>query len=112
MRSPHQSLVKLPESMFDPIAKKYLACRYPGRENDRCGVHYLSSIPNLHFTKVIAITGWHPRIIQLYYEIMTELESDANFHDYKELFLDKCQTKFKNTICEEINQAFNQLGIQ
>jgi Zn-dependent metalloprotease len=64
------------------IPKKYSDNCVPSAENDRCGVHNLSGIPNKFAAQIVKQLGWL-KVRDIFYRLMTEnLTSTATFADY------------------------------
>lgn len=81
MLEPGLGLSAQPGHMSE-IPKKYSDNCVPSSENDRCGVHNLSGIPNKFAAQVVKQLGWL-KVRDIFYSLMTErLSSTATFVDY------------------------------
>lgn len=76
-------------------------------ENDYCGVHLLSGIPNLAISNLITRVG--PEVVaNLLFRIMTQdLKRESNFNEYFTLLSSRCM---EFMICQEVSQSLHLIG--
>ncbi len=110
MMDPHKGLSKQPAHMNEIPAQLGENCQ-PAAENDLCGVHINSGIPNKASALIISKLGWR-QTEALFYRVMTaRLVSTSNFKDYRNLMLEECQATMPAASCEVVKQAFATVGL-
>ncbi len=82
----------------------------PSNDNNRCGVHVLSGIPN----KMASIVMSKLHIddsANLFYNVMTKrLKENSKFSDYKVAMMEECKT-MASDVCGIVSSAFNAIGM-
>jgi bacillolysin len=79
-------------------------------ENDRCGVHVLSGIPNKMSALVLSVIG-PAEASKLFYNVMTKrLTENSNFADYRVALMEECKSLSSDT-CSIVNDALKAVGI-
>lgn len=79
-------------------------------ENDRCGVHVLSGIPNKMAALVISVIG-PAEASKLFYNVMTKgLTENSNFADYRVALMKECKSLSSDT-CSIVDDALKAVGI-
>lgn len=113
MMDPSKGLTPQPAHMND--LKKAAYIKYgpscvPTGENDKCGVHVLSGIPNKMSAMVMSVLG--PKAsAKLFYNVMTKrLKPNSNFKDYRKALLEECKTMAQDT-CYIVDDALKAVGI-
>jgi aureolysin len=82
----------------------------PSNDNDKCGVHVLSGIPNRMASIVISKIHINDSA-NLFYNVMTKrLKPDAKFKDYKLAMLEECKT-MSSDVCPIVETAFKAVGL-
>lgn len=82
----------------------------PSRENDNCGVHILSGIPNKMAAKVIKELPLEDAA-KLFYNVMTErLKEKSQFADYSVALQQECQNINAET-CRVVDEALASVGL-
>lgn len=82
MLNPELGLSKQPGKMSDIPEKFGETCTTPSNDNDNCGVHILSGIPNRFAAIIISQLGWL-KTRDMFYQTMTEaLVRNSKFSDY------------------------------
>lgn len=82
-----------------------------GADNDRCWVHYNSTIPGHASYKVFKAIG-KQKAEALYYLTLTQyLTSDATFRKAAEATMSACAAKFDSATCTKVRAAFVEVGM-
>jgi Zn-dependent metalloprotease len=82
----------------------------PTNDNDKCGVHVLSGIPNKMATIVMSKLHINDSA-NLFYNVMTKrLKPDAKFVDYKIAMMQECKT-MASDVCAIVSNAFKAVGL-
>jgi Zn-dependent metalloprotease len=106
MENPEKGLSKQPTTMAS-----YDSSCVPSRDNDNCGVHKWSSIPNMVGVNIIKKIGWE-KARNLYYRVMTDrLVSSSTFKDYKKQVIEECALQLEDADCADVKAAFKTVGI-
>lgn len=113
MMDPSKGLSPQPDHMRDletaPFNKFGPAC-IPTGENDKCGVHILSGIPNKMAALVISELG-AKESASLFYNVMTKgLSENSNFADYRVALMKECKSHSKDA-CDIVDEALSNVGI-
>nr|MBA2404823.1 M4 family metallopeptidase [Bdellovibrionales bacterium] len=113
MMDPAKGLSPQPAHMKElesaPFNKFAAGCVATG-ENDRCGVHILSGIPNRMSALVISVIGAE-KSAKLFYNVMTQrLSENSNFADYRVALMEECKSISKET-CEIVDDALSNVGM-
>jgi bacillolysin/thermolysin len=113
MENPHKGLSAQPFHMRHlEIAELKVfgpGCK-PTNDNDRCGVHVLSGIPNKMASIVMSKLHINDSA-NLFYNVMTKrLKADAQFADYKVAMLEECKT-MASDVCPIVDVAFKAVGL-
>ena len=113
MMDPSKGLQPQPAHMDDlnlPKFVKYGPGCVPTAQNDKCGVHVLSGIPNRMAALVMSAIG-PENAAPLFYNVMTKrLSEKSNFSDYRRALLEECQSMSSDT-CGIVEDALNSVGI-
>ncbi len=110
MLKPHDGLSPQPATMAEIPAEYDGSCQ-PSGNNDNCGVHILSGIPNHVVGLTVQKLGWEP-VQNLYYKVMTDrLRAGSDFADYRDQILDECSTTMTSAQCDVIKDAFKVVGL-
>lgn len=113
MMDPAKGLSPQPAHMDDLKTdryKKYGPGCVSSSENDNCGVHTLSGIPNKMAALVISVIGTEDAS-QLFYNVMTKrLKENSNFADYRSALLEECQSISTQT-CDVVEEALLAVGM-
>lgn len=113
MMDPSKGLSKQPSHMDDLQTEKFSKyspdCK-PTGENDRCGVHVLSGIPNKMSALVMSAIGIEESA-ELFYNVMTKrLTENSQFSDYRAALMEECKTQSSDT-CGIVDDALKSVGI-
>jgi bacillolysin/thermolysin len=82
----------------------------PTGDNDRCGVHILSGIPNKMSALVMSVIGIEESA-ELFYNVMTKrLTENSQFSDYRKALMQECKTQSSDT-CDIVDDALKSVGI-
>ena len=108
MMNPALGLSPQPGSMMElaivPGYTKYAKGCVPTAQNDLCGVHILSGIPN-RLSALIMSKIDRLEASNLFYNVMTErLKVNSNFEDYRLALLDECKS-FSSDVCPAVESA-------
>ncbi len=113
MMDPAKGLSPQPGHMDDlkkPKFAKYGENCVAGMDNDNCGVHTLSGIPNKMAALVISALG-PEESSKLFYNVMTKrLKEDSKFADYRLALLEECQSLSSDT-CAIVDDALKAVGL-
>ncbi len=116
MLNPERGLSKQPASMTEvdgesaEFAEFAVGC-VAASDNDNCGVHILSGIPNRAAALIIQEIGWE-RAANLFYTVMTErLTTTSNFADYRDAILAECAATLTASDCAAATEAFQVVGL-
>lgn len=108
MLDPRQGLVPQPGTMAE--MGNTSGCK-PTPNNDNCGVHVFSGIPNRAFALTVQAIGWEAAA-PLFYRVMTgRLRSKSQFSDYRNQVLAECFDTLGQARCEGVKGAFAQVGL-
>lgn len=92
-----------------PFSKYGKGCS-PKSDNDMCGVHVLSGIPNKMSALVMSAIG-KEEASKLFFNVMTKrLKENSNFHDYRLALMKECKSMSSDT-CDIVNDALNSVGM-
>lgn len=110
MLNPAAGLSKQPGHM-DEIPDQFgLDCE-PASNNDNCGVHILSGIPNRAAALIIQDIGW-TKSSALFYTVMTErLGQQSDFAEYRNAVVAECARTLTTSDCIEVESAFEAVGL-
>ncbi len=113
MMDPYKGLSTQPAHMNDlkmHLFKKYAENCVPNSENDNCGVHILSGIPNRMAALVMSVIG-PEESAKLFFEVMTKrLKENSNFADYRVALLEECKNLSSDT-CMVVDEALKSVGL-
>ncbi len=110
MRHPDKGLSVQPGKMSEIPEQFKFGC-VAARDNDNCGVHTLSGIPNFVATQVIDALGWDVSA-KLYYAVMTErLTATSDFAEYREAMVSECAATLDDASCDQVVDAFASAGL-
>jgi Zn-dependent metalloprotease len=110
MLNPAEGLAKQPGHVNDIPAEYDGSCVADGN-NDNCGVHTLSGIPNRYSALVIQRLGWL-KVRDIFFKVMTErLQSNASFFDYAEAMSDECSVQLAASDCDVLRQSLTDVGL-
>ena len=89
-------------------AEKKLASTTCGSDNDRCWVHFNSTVPS-HASYLIYNAIGADKAQALYYLTLTQyLNSEATFVKAAQATMAACQAKFDSATCDKVHQIFVQ----
>jgi Zn-dependent metalloprotease len=113
MMDPSKGLSKQPGHMKDLKLEKFSKygseCK-PTGENDRCGVHILSGIPNKMSALVISAIGIEASA-KLFYNVMTKrLTENSQFADYRAALMEECKAQSSDT-CSIVDDGLKSVGL-
>ena len=113
MENPEKGLSVQPGHMDDLKTakfKKYDEGCMATSENDHCGVHILSGIPNKMAVFIIKKVS-ADEASALFYNVMTKrLNSKSNFKDYRLALLEECKEMSQN-VCVAVELALKEVGL-
>lgn len=113
MMDPAKGLASQPAHMNDlklPKFAKYAEGCVASGENDRCGVHVLSGIPNKMSALVMSAIGIDESA-KLFYNVMTKrLKENSNFADYRVALMKECKSLASDT-CDIVDDALKSVGL-
>ncbi|MEK7691975.1 MAG: M4 family metallopeptidase, partial [Bdellovibrionota bacterium] len=79
-------------------------------QNDGCGVHSTSGVPNRAVALAVKSLGWE-KMGKLTYAVMTHrLRSTSDFRDFATQMLAECKATLSGSECSEIRSAFQAVG--
>ena len=114
MMDPSRGISEQPSHMSqiqtDAKFKKYGKSCVASSSNDKCGVHILSGIPNKAAALVMSQIGPEDSA-KLYYNVMTKLNSNADFSDYRRMMLKECK-EFSEQTCFYVDEALKSVGLE
>ena len=85
----------------------------PSVDNDNCGVHTASGVPNKAASLIIAELGVEPTRSLFFNTIAYRLNQDASFTDYVVQLYDECrETPSIESRCAVILSAFSAVGVE
>ena len=113
MMDPGKGLSKQPGHMNDLKTERFAkfgeGCKST-RENDNCGVHVLSGIPNKMSALVMSAIGIQESA-ELFYNVMTKrLTENSQFADYRSALMEECKTQSSDTFTI-VDEALKAVGI-
>lgn len=113
MMDPAKGLSPQPAHMKELKAgpfKKFDESCVATSENDRCGVHILSGIPNKMSALVMSAIG-PQESAKLFYNVMTKrLSANSKFSDYRVALMQECKSLSSDT-CGIVDNALKAVGI-
>jgi Zn-dependent metalloprotease len=110
MLDPQAGLSAQPGAMDEIPAEFGVDCD-PAANNDNCGVHILSGIPNRAAALVIQQIGW-TKAARLYYAVMTErLEATSDFEAYRDAVFAECAQTLSASECTRVEDAYHTVGL-
>ncbi len=113
MMDPSKGLYAQPGHMNDlklPRYQKLGTGCIPNEDNDNCGVHVLSGIPNRMAALVISVIG-PEEAGKLFYAVMTKrLSENSDFKDYRIALKKECQNLSSDT-CTIVEEALKAVGM-
>lgn len=113
MMDPSKGLTPQPghmDALNVPPYSKFAPGCVPTAQNDKCGVHILSGIPNRMAALVMSAIG-PESAAPLFYNVMTKrLSENSNFADYRTALLEECKSMSSDT-CGIVEDALNSVGI-
>lgn len=113
MMDPAKGFSPQPAHMNDLKTERYKKfsadCKSTG-ENDNCGVHILSGIPNKMSALIMSAIGIEESA-ELFYNVMTKrLTENSQFSDYRAALMEECKTQSSDT-CAIVDDALKSVGI-
>lgn len=113
MMDPSKGLSQQPSHMDELSTEKFMKFG-PGcvssSDNDNCGVHILSGIPNKMSALVMSAIGIEESA-ELFYNVMTKrLTENSQFSDYRNALMEECKTQSSDT-CAIVDDALKSVGI-
>jgi len=113
MMDPYKGLSPQPAHMRDlkhEYFKKFAENCVPTSDNDNCGVHILSGIPNRMAALVMSVIG-PEESAKLFYQVMTKrLKENSKFSDYSIALLEECKNLSSDT-CSVVSEALKAVGL-
>ncbi len=110
MLNPQFSFPPQPKEMKEVPLEFGPSCE-PTDQNDHCGVHVLSGIPNRAISLAIQMLGWD-RVAHIVYVVMTErLPNNADFATYASETIAECGRQLSTTECTVFDEAFKAVGL-
>lgn len=110
MQNPGKGLSAQPGHMSETPEEFGSDCK-PARENDLCGVHTLSGIPNKAAVDIMVALG-KQKSSKLFYDVMiSRLRGNSSFADYRNQMLDECMTLNRESDCQVVQDAFANVGL-
>lgn len=110
MLHPNLGLTRQPEHIRD-IPPMFDRTCSPTMDNDSCGVHYLSGIPNRATALMIESLGFEKLQKVFYYTMMSRVASTSNFADYVEGLKEECRLHLTAEDCEIVSEALKETGL-
>jgi Zn-dependent metalloprotease len=103
---PHQSYPPQPATT-EEIPYRFRDQCQPDDDNDRCGTHSLSGVPNRAFALNVQSLGWD-KLRKIYFDTMvTRLNYNSNFESFAESILEECEFSQMNAEdCASIRKNF------
>lgn len=113
MMNPEKGLTPQPshtiQLLLPPFSVFYEGC-IPDSDNDRCGVHILSGIPNKMAAIVMTKLHWEDSA-KLFYNVMTKrLSKNSKFSDYSAALKEECKSMSTDT-CDIVEEALQTVGM-
>ncbi len=113
MMNPLKGLDAQPDHMNfmnHPALKPIVVDCKPSKDNDNCGVHILSGIPNKMAAIVMSKLGIEESG-KLFYNVMTKrLNPKSNFADYSKALRLECKS-LSSDACHIVNEALKAVGL-
>lgn len=113
MMDPAKGLSPQPAHMKDlklSQFSKYVNNCTPSSDNDRCGVHVLSGIPNKVSALIMSVIGPQASA-KLFYNVMTKhMKENSQFKDYKKALLLECKNMASDT-CDIVDNSLKSVGL-
>lgn len=110
MENPSMGALGGQPAHMNEYPEKFKNCTASG-DNDNCGVHSLSGIPNRFAASAIKKIGWE-KMENLLYTVMTErMRSDADFLEYKQQTLVECAESLSSEECVKVKDSFEEVGL-
>lgn len=113
MMNPLKGLDPQPDHMkflTHPAFKPFVVDCKPSKENDRCGVHVLSGIPNKMAALVMSKMGTEDAG-KLFYNVMTKrLSAKSNFADYSKALRLECKS-LSSDACSIVDESLKAVGL-
>jgi len=79
-------------------------------DNDKCGVHVLSGIPNKASALIMSVIGFDDAA-KLFYNVMTKgMKENSTFKDYRVSLMKECEALSSDT-CAIVDDALKSVGI-
>lgn len=89
---------------------KYDTSCVASRDNDNCGVHVLSGIPNKASALIMSAIGFDESA-KLFYNVMTKgMKANSNFKDYRVALMNECENLSSDT-CSIVDDALKSVGL-
>ena len=86
-------------------------CKPSLLENDLCGAHLLSGIPNRAISLTIQKLGWD-KVAHVLYVVMTErLPKNPSFADYASETISECGRQLSSSECAAFDEGFKAVGL-
>lgn len=113
MMDPSKGLTPQPGHTIQLLTAPYkqfaVGC-VPSGDNDKCGVHILSGIPNKMSALVMSKIG-PQESAKLFYGVMTKrLSANSKFADYSVALMQECKLMASDT-CSIVNDALKAVGL-
>ena len=110
MVNPNRGLSPQPKDMSQYPRELGRGCATPSNENDNCGVHVLSGIPNRAAAYIISKLG-ERKAAEMFWPVMTaRLSRNATFTDYKNQMSRQCRSA-GGEACSVVASAFALVGL-
>lgn len=114
MYQPSVSLFAQPSTVEQGESMGFGSSCEPSENNDHCGVHYLSGIPNRATSLLIGEYG-EDRVRQLFFNTATQrLGSASDFSEYLRQMHEEClaSPELGNEVCASVIAAFQNVGVE
>jgi Zn-dependent metalloprotease len=110
MLDPSKSIGGQPSNVSEIPADMGPSC-VPSGNNDNCGVHRLSGVPNKAVALAVQKIGWD-KAGAVVYRVMTQrLLQKATFADYRTQVMDECAARLTADECKAFEDGFRTVGL-
>jgi Zn-dependent metalloprotease len=107
---PERGMTSQP-TVMKAILEKYGSSCVARSDNDYCGVHILSGIPNRAVSLITIELGW-PKVGNILFNVLTKrLHQDSDFADYAKQWRAECHSQLSADDCKIVNGAFEVVGL-
>lgn len=107
---PERGMESQPPEMKQIPAKYGPGC-YPRANNDLCGVHIISGVPNRAVSLIVLELGWE-KVGNILFNVLTKrLNRDSDFADYAKQWRAECHSQLSVDDCKVVNDSFEAVGL-